>query len=81
MDDLSVFRRFFVISGLISELMQSFTGAMMGGEAASESDYADNNTVRRTKVEKYGEDPFAPPVESSMPDMNEQINDSHGFPS
>ena len=83
MDDTSVFRRFFVISNLIAEIMQSLGGAMgggmMGGGEAPES----GGKVGRTTAQKYGEDPFAPKDigrESSMPDMNEQINDSHGFP-
>jgi len=81
MDDTSVFRRFFVISNLITEIMQSFTGAMLGGAAESEQGI---ENVGSTTAQRYGEDPFSSNNigrESSMPDMNEQINDAHNFPS
>ena len=61
--------------------MQNLGGAMGGMGGQSESDYSSDSTPRRTMVEKYGEDPFAPHKESSMPDMNEQINNSQNFPS
>ena len=63
--------------------MQSFGGAMSGGMVSGSGTTAPASTVgpvKRTTVEKYGANPFIPPVESSMPDMNEQINDAHNFP-
>jgi len=60
--------------------MQSFGGAMGGVGMASEPDNDVGSAPRRTTVQKYGEDPFSPPIESPMPDMNEQINTSQNFP-
>ena len=63
--------------------MQNLGGAMGGGMmGGGEAPKLDGN-VRRTTAQKYGEDPFAPKDigrESSMPDMNEQINNLQNFP-
>ena len=77
MDDISVFRRFFVASNLLTEILSGLMGgvanSIMGGGQAPMSE------VRQTAA--YGSNPF---IDSSPPlqDQNSSnANDSYQFPS
>jgi len=78
MDDISAFRRFFVISNLITEILGGMFGGMMGGnpdENMGETNYNSN------RAERYGVDPFASPNMNREPPSTEEVNDIHNFPS
>lgn len=72
MDDISVFRRFFVMSNLVAEIVQGMAGGGMG--APSES-YESPAAVT------YGEDPFSPQVQQRETQRQEdEFNQTYGFP-
>jgi len=72
MDDISVFRRFFVMSNLVAEMIQGLAG---GGMGTSSDDLEPPAAVR------YGEDPFSPEVQQRESQRQEdQFNQTYGFP-
>ena len=60
MDDISVFRRFFVVQNIINEIIQAFSGGRVDPSGVP-SEYTNPN--------RYGEDPFLSDTASTS--MNE----------
>jgi hypothetical protein len=72
MDDISVFRRFFVMTNLVAEIIQGLAGGGMG--TSSES-------LEPPAAVKYGEDPFSSEVKQREDQRQEdQFNQTYGFP-
>jgi hypothetical protein len=72
MDDISVFRRFFVMSNLVAEMIQGIAGGGMGNPADSPQPSA---------AVTYGEDPFSPQVkERETQRQEDEFNQTYGFP-
>ena len=72
MDDISVFRRFFVMSNLVAEIVQGLAGGGMG--TSSES-------LEPPTAVKCGEDPFNPQVQQRETQRQEdEFNQTYGFP-
>ena len=79
MDDISAFRRFFVISNLLTEVIGGMFGGMMGGGEAGEGGV--DTVYRPSQTERYGENPFTDPTMNREPPSKEEVNDIHNFPS
>ena len=68
MDDISVFRRFFVMSNLLTEIIGGLSGGMMPSSKAPE-------------ISNLGSDPFSPQVENQVQQNQEDnLNQTYGFP-
>jgi hypothetical protein len=69
MDDISVFRRFFVMSNLLTEIIAGLSGGGMPSSGVSD------------KV-NTGPDPFNPKVQDQVQQNqeNELLNQTYGFP-
>jgi len=69
MDDISVFRRFFVMSNLLTEIIGGLSGGTMPSSNVPE-------------IAKYGDDPFSPQVNDQVQQNQEDnFNQTYGFPS
>ena len=80
MDDVSVFRRFFVASNLLSEIIQGLMGGMANGILGG-GDQAQMPTGDQTS--NYGQNPFIDTTYTA-PSYNQNSsdsNDTYQFPS
>jgi len=77
MDDISVFRRFFVASSLLSEIINGLMGGMangiMGGGQSAPMSPGDQTA-------NYGQNPFIDTTYKEPPSQS-NANDSYNFPS
>ena len=72
MDDISVFRRFFVMSNLMAEIIQGLAGGGMG---------ASSDPTQASTAVLYGEDPFDPAVNKrEVQRQEDDFNQQYGFP-
>lgn len=81
MDDVAVFRRFFVASKLLAEIIQGLMGGMSnaimgGGEQAP--------MTESQQTAAYGTNPYADVPKKESPQQNDNpstVNDVYNFPS
>ena len=79
MSDVSAFRRFFVITNLLREILGGMFSGMMGGDSNESTGGGTGYTPNGS--ERYGADPFASPTMNTEPPTREEMNDIHNFPS
>jgi hypothetical protein len=72
MDDISVFRRFFVMSNLMAEIIQGLAGGGMG---------ASSDPTQASTAVSHGEDPFNADIQQRESQQQEDnFNQQYGFP-